>query len=163
LKRVILKNKKEVGKALGRVASGLFIVTAQFEDNEDAVLASWVNQCSFDPPALTVAFGVARSARLLVEASGAFTVNILGRESKDLMKHFFKAPDPGVSVFEGLKTRKGHRGIKILSECVSYLECEVRNQVTAGDHVVYVGEVVNGKILKGGDPYTHVRDNGFNY
>ena len=44
-----MKNKKQVGKALGRVASGLYVVTAKYENKEDAVLASWVNQCSFDP------------------------------------------------------------------------------------------------------------------
>jgi flavin reductase (DIM6/NTAB) family NADH-FMN oxidoreductase RutF len=158
-----LKNKKEVGKALGRVPSGLFVVTAKHKDVEDAVLASWINQCSFDPPALTVALGVTRQARLLVEASQAFIVNVLGKNSNDLMKHFFKAPEPGVSVFDGLKVSKGFHDIKILNDAVAYMECEVREQTAFGDHLVYVGEIVSGKMLKGGDPYFHVRDNGFNY
>ena len=158
-----MKNKKEVGKALGRVPSGLFVVTAKHKDEEDAVLASWVNQCSFDPPALTVALGVTRQARLLVEASQAFVVNVLGKNSNDLMKHFFKAPQPGISVFEGLKVSKGFHDIKVLNDAVAYMECELREQTLFGDHLVYVGEVVGGKTLKGGDPYFHVRDNGFNY
>ncbi len=158
-----MKHKKEVGKALGRVPSGLFVVTAKHKDKEDAVLASWVNQCSFDPPALTVALGVARQGRLLVEASQAFIVNVLGKNSNDLMKHFFKAPVPGVSVFDGLKVSKGFHDIKVLSDAVAYMECELREQTAFGDHVVYVGEIVSGKMLKGGDPYFHVRDNGFNY
>jgi len=33
----------------------------------------------------------------------------------------------------------------------------------SGDHVLYVGEITGGKTLKGGDPYIHVRDNGFGY
>ncbi len=158
-----MKNKKEVGKALGRVPSGLFVVTAKHKDQEDAVLASWVNQCSFDPPALTVALGVTRQARLVVEASQAFIVNVLGKNSNDLMKHFFKVPVPGVSVFDGLKVSKGFHGIKVLSDAVAYVECELREQNAFGDHVVYVGEIVSGKMLKGGDPYFHVRDSGFNY
>lgn len=158
-----MKNKKEVGKALGRVPSGLFVVTARHQDKEDAVLASWVNQCAFDPPALTVALGVTRAARLLVEASQSFIVNVLGKDSNDLMKHFFKPPAPGTSIFDGLKTGKGHHEIKILKDAVAYLECEVRSHNTFGDHVVYVGEIVGGKMLQGGDPYFHVRDNGFNY
>ncbi len=157
-----MKHKKEIGKALGRVPSGLFVVTAKHKDKEDAVLASWVNQCSFDPPALTVALRVTRQARLLVEASQAFIVNVLGKESNDLMKHFFKAPVPGVSVFDRLKVSKGFHGIKVLSDAVAYVECELREQNAFGDHVVYVGEIVSGKMLKGGDPYFHVRDNGFN-
>jgi flavin reductase (DIM6/NTAB) family NADH-FMN oxidoreductase RutF len=158
-----LKHKKEVGKALGRVPSGLFVVTAKHKDKEDAVLASWVNQCSFDPPALTVALGMTRQARLLVEASQAFIVNVLGKDSNDLMKHFFKAPAPGVSVFDGLKVSKGFHDIQVLRDAVACVECELREQTVFGDHVVYVGEIVSGKILKGGDPYFHVRDNGFNY
>ena len=156
-----MKNKKQVGKALGRVSSGLFVVTTKFQDKEDAVLASWVNQCSFDPPAVTVALGQMRNARLLIESSHAFIVNILGKESNDLMRHFFKSHEN--SIFEGLKTRKGIEEIRILTDAVSYLECRLADAVVSGDHVVYFGEVVGGKMLKGGEPSTHVRDNGFNY
>ena len=155
-----MKNKKQVGKALGRVASGLFVVTAKCEDKEDAVLASWVNQCSFDPPAVTIALGVMRAARLLVEGSGAFIVNVLPKDDMALLKHFNRPPE---DIFKGVKTRKGLEGIRILSDAVSYLECEVVQAIQSGDHVLYVGEIVGGKTLKGGDPYTHVRDNGFNY
>ena len=155
-----MKNKKQVGKALGRVASGLYVVTTKFEDKEDAVLASWVNQCSFDPPAVTIALGTLRSARLLVEASNSFIVNILSKDDMSLLKHFSRPPE---NIFKGIKTRKGLGGIRILSEAVSYLECEVVHSINAGDHILYVGEIIGGKTLKGGDPYIHVRDNGFNY
>ena len=155
-----MKNKKQVGKALGRVASGLYVVTTKFEDKEDAVLASWVNQCSFDPPALTIALGTLRSARLLVEASNSFIVNILHKTDMNLLKHFSR---PQENIFKGIKTKKGLDGIRILSEAVSYLECEVVHSINAGDHILYIGEIIGGKTLKGGDPYIHVRDNGFNY
>ena len=155
-----MKNKKQVGKALGKVASGLYVVTAKCEDKEDAVLASWVNQCSFEPPAVTIALATLRSARLLLEASEAFIVNVLPKEDMALLKHFSRPPE---EIFKGVKTRKGFNGIKILSDAVSYLECEVAHSMQSGDHVLYVGEIVGGKNLKGGDPYIHVRDNGFNY
>ena len=155
-----MKNKKQVGKALGKVASGLYVVTTKCDDEEDAVLASWVNQCSFEPPAVTIALATLRSARLLVEASEAFIVNVLPKEDMALLKHFSRPPE---EIFKGVKTRKGFNGIKILSDAVSYLECEVAHSMQAGDHVLYVGEIVGGKNLKGGDPYIHVRDNGFNY
>ena len=137
-----MKNKKQVGKALGRIASGLFVVTAKCEDKEDAVLASWVNQCSFDPPAVTIALGVMRAARLLVEGSGAFIVNVLPKDDMTLLKHFSRPPE---DIFKGVKTRKGLEGIRILSDAVSYLECEVVQAIQSGDHVLYVGEIVGGK------------------
>ena len=123
-------------------------------------MASWVNQCSFDPPAVTIALGTLRSARLLVETSNSFIVNILPKDDMSLLKHFSRPPE---NIFKGIKTRKGLDGIRVLSEAVSYLECEVVHSVNAGDHILYVGEIIGGKTLKGGDPYIHVRDNGFNY
>jgi len=158
-----VKHKKQVGKALGRVPSGLFILTAKHEEHEDAVLASWVNQCAFDPPAVTVALATARPARLLVESSGAFILNVLGQDNKELLKHFFKPPAGGVSIFDGLKVSKGFHDIKVLNGAVSYLECKLSQQMLVGDHVLYVGEVVGGEMLKGGEPYFHFRETGFNY
>jgi flavin reductase (DIM6/NTAB) family NADH-FMN oxidoreductase RutF len=156
-----LKSKKQVGKALGRVASGLFVVTAKHEDREDALLASWVNQCSFDPPAVTLAVAKTRPLRLLVEASDRFIVNVLGKESKALLKHFSRPPSN--SVFEGLNLTRGFHDIPVLKDAVSCLECELTGSVVGGDHVVYVGKVVGGKVLAGREPYTHVRETGFSY
>jgi len=156
-----LKNKIQVGKALGRVASGLFVVTAKCGDQEDAVLASWVNQCSFDPPAVSIVLATVRPARLLVEGSNAFIINVLGKDDNALLKHFSKPPQD--DMFKGIKTRRGGHGIRVLSDAVSCLECEVVNSVFSGDHVLYIGEIVGGKVLKGGDPFIHTRTNGFNY
>ena len=124
-----MKNKKQVGKALGRVASGLYVVTAKYENKEDAVLASWVNQCSFDPPAVTIALATLRPIRVLVEASDAFIVNVLPKDDMTLLKHFSRPPE---DIFKGVKTRKGLDGIRILSDAVSYLECEVAHSMQAG-------------------------------
>ena len=155
-----MKNKKLVGKALGRVPSGLFVITAKFEDKEDAVLASWVSQCSFNPPALTIALGTMRSARLLIEASGAFIVNILPKNDSTLLKHFSRSSE---EPFQGVKTKKGFDGIRVLNDALAYMECEVAQSMQSGDHVLYVGEIIGGKTLKGGEPYIHVRDSGFSF
>ena len=48
-------DKERVGKAIGRIASGVFIMTTQDERGRDGIMASWVSQAAFDPPMLTVA------------------------------------------------------------------------------------------------------------
>ena len=41
-----MKNKKQVGKALGRVPSGLFVVTTKFQDKEE--LSSHIDKLHID-------------------------------------------------------------------------------------------------------------------
>src|SRR5918999_987649 len=47
--------KQTVGKALGRVPSGVFILTAAHNGESAAMMASWVQQAAFDPPAVSIA------------------------------------------------------------------------------------------------------------
>jgi flavin reductase (DIM6/NTAB) family NADH-FMN oxidoreductase RutF len=156
-------DKEKIGQALGRVPSGLFIVTVKHEEQEDAVLASWVSQCAFEPPVVSIMLAETRPARLLVEASRVFVLNILGQEDRGLLKRFSKPPKDGVPIFDGIDVREGRGGIKILMDAVAYLECEVVQQTRVGDHVTYFGRIVGGEMLRGGAPYVHVRQNGFNY
>ncbi|MFQ5673573.1 MAG: flavin reductase family protein [Nitrospinales bacterium] len=158
-----MNDLEKSGKALGRLASGLFILTARFGDREDAILVSWVNQCSFEPLTVSVALAKSRPARLLVEASNSFSLNILGTDSNGLLKRFSKPPAAGTDVFEGLDIRRGALGLAVLNDAVSHLECEVIQQVPVGDHVLYVGKVVDGDLLQGGEPYVHVRNSGLTY
>jgi|TARA_B110000467_G_C18151494_1_gene384469 flavin reductase (DIM6/NTAB) family NADH-FMN oxidoreductase RutF len=153
---------EKLGKALGRVPSGLFILTAHFDGRDDAVLASWVSQCSFEPPTVSVVLAKARPARVLIEASGAFILNVLGQDCNDFLKRFAKLPKDE-PLFEGLEVRKGYKDVTILEDAVSFLECELINQTVVEDHVIYVGKIIGGEMLKGGEPYVHIRKSGFSY
>jgi flavin reductase (DIM6/NTAB) family NADH-FMN oxidoreductase RutF len=157
-----MSDNEELGKALGKVPSGLFILTANHENNEDAVLVSWVSQCSFHPPTVSVVLAKSRPARVLIEASEAFALNILGTDSNDLVKRFGKPPQDE-PLFEGMPVRQGYKDITILEDAVSFLECDLLNQTIVEDHVIYVGKIVGGEVLKGGDPYVHIRKSGFSY
>ena len=156
-------NLEETGKALGRIPSGLFILTVHHNGKDDAVLVSWVNQCCFDPPTLSLVLFKERSACSLIEASRGFVLNILGQDDNALLKRFSKSSEEG-AIFKGLSIKRSERsGIVILNDTVSYLECELINQTTVQDHYIYVGEIVAGNLLKGGEPYVHIRKTGLSY
>lgn len=161
-KDVALRQVKAIGMAIGKMPSGLYVLTVKHEEREDATLVSWVNQCAFSPPAVSIVIAKVRPTRLLLEASGFFILNVLGKAPNSLLKHFLK-PKPGQSIFAGVNVRKGMKEINILTDSIAYMECKIINQVTTGDHVVYIAEIVGGRILKGGDPHTHVRASGYNY
>ena len=162
---MISSDKDSIGAALGRVPSGLFIVTIRKDEQVQAFLASWVQQASFEPPVLSVACKDGRPAAELLAAGGDFAINVIGKGEHDLMKHFGKGFEPGVNPYEGIEVQKGETGVEVLPQALSVIECRSTGErAKAGDHHLYLGEAVGGWLREGsGDPAVHIRKSGFSY
>jgi flavin reductase (DIM6/NTAB) family NADH-FMN oxidoreductase RutF len=161
---MIASDKDSIGKALGRVASGLYIITVRLGERRTAFLGSWVQQASFNPPILSVAVGVGRPAQELFEDGATFAVNVIPHGDAQLMKHFGKGFAPDQDPYVGIDTVSGVTGVELLPGALANLECRIVGAQPAGDHVVYFGEVVAGQMAgAGGTPRTHVRPSGFHY
>lgn len=155
--------KEQIGKSLGRIPSGIAILTTQHGENKGVLLASWFQQCSFEPPMVTVAMKKGRTAEGILQASGKFVLNLLYTKQKDIMAHFAKGFDPGQDPFDGVETETHQLGIPVLKSCLSFLECQVRHLYDAGDHQLIVGEIINAGSQEEGQPMVHIRRNGFSY
>ncbi|MBX9581605.1 MAG: flavin reductase family protein [Gemmataceae bacterium] len=149
--------------ALGRVPSGLFVLTARHGRKETGMLASWVQQCSFDPPAVSAAFGKDRWVLDWLTDGAAFGVNVVPEGEKGLVAHFGKGFGPDEPAFEGLGVRRSGDGAPVLAAAHAYLDCRVAHRFDAGDHVLVIGRVVGGEVLTAGRPATHVRRTGKHY
>lgn len=156
-----MENKEAVGKALGKVASGLHVVTSKKDGNPIGFTASFLGQVSFDPPIVSVAMKKGRASFDGVMESKAFVVNIMTKETMKLVGAFAnpKIENP----FENVLCEEKTLGLPVLMDSLAYLECKVHSSIEVGDHTVVFGEIVNGELLREGDPATHVRKNGFSY
>src|SRR5947209_8273777 len=92
-----------LGQALGRVPSGLFILTVSHEGRSTGMLASWVQQAGFEPPMITVAVGIQRYAGDWIASSRRFTLNQLAAGGKSFLRHFGRGFPPHAPAFEGLR------------------------------------------------------------
>lgn len=158
-------DKDKVGPALGKVAGGLYIVTVSSGEKHAGFLASWVQQASFDPPMLTLAFSKERGFHHeLLKQSGKLVVNIMGKSNSQTMAKFFKKPEDGKDIFDELDTFTGVTNTPILKDSVAYMECEYKKEMEAADHDVILVEVVAGELHNPEmEPSCHYRDNGFHY
>ncbi|MBV8456273.1 MAG: flavin reductase [Acetobacteraceae bacterium] len=154
---------RQLAGALGRIPSGLFIVTARRDGLETGMLASWVQQCSFAPPMLSLAVKQGRYLADWLAEGAAFTVNVLERDQSDMIAHFGRGFAPGEPAFEGVDVRRPDDGGPILNEALAYLECRVAGAYPAGDHRLLVARVERGGMLNDGQPLIHVRKNGLHY
>jgi flavin reductase (DIM6/NTAB) family NADH-FMN oxidoreductase RutF len=153
-----------LGQALGRVPSGLYILTVRHDGRATGLLASWVQQAGFEPPMLTAAVAGQRYVGDWVAAAGRFTLNQLPVGSKALIRHFGRGFAPEAPAFEGLGLRDEPAAGPVLAGALAYLDAEVAGEFASGDHRIFLARVVAGAVLDGNaEPMLHVRHNGFHY
>ena len=154
---------KRLAAALGRVPSGLFVLTARRGSAETGMLTSWVQQCSFEPPLVSVAVQRGREILPWLAEGAAFTINILDATQTDMIVHFGKGFALDQAAFEGLEIERSETGNPVLSEALAYLDCQVHGRCGAGDHELVLGRVTAGRVLGEGTPMVHVRKSGVHY
>jgi flavin reductase (DIM6/NTAB) family NADH-FMN oxidoreductase RutF len=154
---------KALAAALGRIPSGLFIVTLRHDQAETGLLASWVQQCSFDPPQLSLAVRRDRDLLAWLVRDAAFMVNVLDDTQTDMIVHFGKGFALNEPAFTGLEVDRPGGGPPVLREALAYLECRVVARHPAGDHDLVIGRIVAGALLGEGHPMIHVRKSGMHY
>ncbi|MFG0335027.1 MAG: flavin reductase family protein [Maioricimonas sp. JB049] len=156
-----------IAPVLGRTPSGLYILVAgDGEGDQTGMLASWVQQASFEPPAVTVAVNKSRYLNDWLAKSPQVVLNLVGESQKQFLGHFGRGFEPGEPAFEGVATTRATNGLPTLTEALGYLEGKVTGQVDAGDHMVYVVEITaagHGPALASERPWVHIRKNGFSY
>ena len=153
----------DLALALGRVPTGLYIVTTRREGAPLGFVGSFLTQVAFAPPTICVAIGKERAHLPAIRASKSFGVSVLDDASLGLMSAFFKRYPPGESAFDTLAHSESPNGSPVLDDALAWLECTLRGEHDAGDHVVVFGEVTAGRVLRSGDPLQHVRKNGLAY
>lgn len=150
--------------ALGRIPSGLFILTARHGERETGMLASWVQQCSFEPPQISVAVRRDRDLLAWLTPGAAFALNQIGEGQNAFLSHFGKGFALDQPAFTGQNVDRPAGEGPVLLDALGHLLCRVAGRFAAGDHDIVVGHVVGGRMTQAdGKAWVHVRKNGGRY
>ncbi len=155
--------QRPFGGALGRIPSGLFVLTMRQGEAETGMLVSWVQQCSFEPPQISVALKKGREIAGWLTEDAPFTLNILDSSQTDMIVHFGRGFGLDDRPFEGLEVSRPDGGAAVLSEALGYLQCRLVSRCPVGDHDLYIARVLAGQVMGEGQPMVHVRKSGFHY
>lgn len=139
----------DMEKALGRISSGLYILTTQHGNLSSAMVASWVAQASFKPLGVTVAVARDRAIESLLHVGDHFVLNVLEEGNyQKLIKHFLQRFAPGADRLAGVKTYSATNGCPILADALAYMECEVSSRTECGDHWLIYSTIKVGRVSK---------------
>ncbi|MDB6172907.1 MAG: hypothetical protein JWL59_2218 [Chthoniobacteraceae bacterium] len=153
---------KSIGAAIGKIASGLYVATAKLNDVPIGMLCSFVEQAGFEPPMVSIALGSGRPIVAALEGDGLFGLHVLSKDDNALLKAFARGDNP--AAFEELARVENAFGIPQFSEAWAFLACKVVGKLDAGDHTLYLAEVLDGALQReSAEPMVRVRANGFAY
>lgn len=134
-------DRRALRDAFGSFATGVTIVTTAGPQGAAVGLtANSFSSVSLEPP--MVLWSLARtSGSIEAFREGAhFAVHILSAEQEALSTRFASKV---VDRFEGLALDRGPDGIPMLQDCMARFTCRTVYQYEGGDHVIFVGEILD--------------------
>ena len=141
--------KDEWIQALGNMTYGIYVLTSFYKEEINGMIASWVSQVSYDPLLIMVAVHPNRYSHNLIAKSGCFALHILAADQSNLLGRF-KGSDLKAK-FSSIQWQRGQTGCPVLKECIAYFECRVTAEYTPGNHTLFLGEVLEARMVAGGD------------
>jgi flavin reductase (DIM6/NTAB) family NADH-FMN oxidoreductase RutF len=142
---------------------GLYAVTARHGDEISAMTVNWITQSSFEPPMLALAVETGSHSRKVIEAAGAFAVNVYETGAREFAGQLGRTSAKHPDKAAGLAQRLGPAtGSPLLMDALGWVECRVAASAPSGDHVVLVAEIVEAGLNREGQPLT-LKEAGFRY
>ena len=159
-----MADRDAIGRALARIPSGLFVLTAGSGEQATGMMASWVQQAGFAPPTVVVAVAKVRPIAELIRRERAFCITVLDDATQQLVAHFARGFAPGAPAFAGIASALASNGVRYPSGTVAHLACRLLGEAADwSDHTVFGGEVTGGFGRLDREPRVHRRKNGFSY
>lgn len=140
-------------RVLWSMPTGLYVIGSRgtFQDEERANLmtANLVVQVATSPKLVAVAVEAGAVTAALVSSGGAFSVSLLDRADRALVRRFVKPvteveldADGHPRSMAGEAVHTAATGAPVLERAVAWLDCRLGHELDLGSHRLFVGEVV---------------------
>jgi flavin reductase (DIM6/NTAB) family NADH-FMN oxidoreductase RutF len=145
--RTLGVSSEDFRRACSRFTTGVTI--ASVVDREGTPHGLTVNSftsVSLDPPLVLIALAHSASVMDVFRGARFFAVNVLAASQRALAERFALK---GHDRFDGLAWHAGETGAPLLSGTLAEIECAISQRFTAGDHDLFVGEMVRAVVHEG--------------
>lgn len=133
---------EQLRRAMRAWSSGVTIVTAAHGGSQHGMTVSSFTSVSLEPPLIIISLHTESRTHNLVSASGAFAVNILGADQRELSERFAGRLESELNRFEGLDADTLATGAPLLKGALANLDCRVRQVIPVGMNTLFLAEVV---------------------
>ena len=128
-------------RACSKYATGITVTTVVAPDGSPhGLTVNSFTSVSLNPPLVLVCVDYRATVLEYFRSAQYYAVNILSEDQRDLSARFAQK---GRDRFESLDWTPGKNGAPRLTGVVAFFECRVVQTVEAGDHAIFIGEVVD--------------------
>ena len=146
-------NAREFRNAVGAFATGVTVVTTRGEQHAYGMTANAFSSVSLDPPLILVCVISPSEGANHISTNGVFAVNILSSEQQPISNYFASRDRPkGRDAFRDVPHRIGESGSPIIEGVAAFLDCRLHADHEAGDHRIFIGEVLELESRETGPP-----------
>ena len=154
-------------RVLWKMPYGLYVLgSTDGGSKRNLMTLNWATQLSFEPKLVGVSVEGAAYTHSLITASGVFSLSLIDREDRALVRKFVKPVevDSEARTLNGVPFHEGRSGAPILDQAVAFVDCEVRQNVAVGHHTLFIGEVVDAGFQRDEDlDVLRMEDTRMNY
>lgn len=125
-----------------RFPTGVTILTVRDGDQIHGMTANAFTSVSLEPTLVLVCITKTNTTHRFVSRAKHYALNILGEHQENLAKRFAHQVDAPANPFVDVPYHVEKTGAPILDDCMAYLDCRVVAAHKAGDHTIFVGEVL---------------------
>jgi flavin reductase (DIM6/NTAB) family NADH-FMN oxidoreductase RutF len=148
----------EFRQALGCFATGVTVITVDYEGQVQGMTANAFASVSLDPPLVLVCVDHRARTHAHLHAKKRFGVNVLAENQQTISEYYARtAQDHGYAERDaGARFDRTAHGTPVLNGALAYLECRLHTAQDAGDHTIFIAEVEE-VVVREGDPLLYYR------
>jgi len=128
----------EFRRAMGRFAGAVTAITTQDADGPVGLIATAVCSLSAQPPSLLVCVNRSASAHDAIVRNGAFAVNLLHPDQREVVDSFTRCK--GSARFQGAGWRYD-TGVPMLDDAIVSMRCELKEALDGFSHSIMIGMI----------------------
>jgi flavin reductase ActVB len=121
-----------------RWPAGVSVVVAEVEGRRAGLTVSSLTSLSLEPRLIGISIALDASLHELLREAGEWTVSILSGEQGELAQHFARSVPP-IALWNGIDVRDDDP--RLLKDAVGWIVARTVDQIRAGDHTLFVGEI----------------------
>jgi len=144
-------------RVMDRIVKGVAVITTKSGEKVNGMAATWFNRVAELPFLVMVSVWKENYSHDLIKNAGVFAINIMARGQVETARHFGRQSGRDVDKFSRIEYETRKTGSPILKDCLAFMDCRVYGSLEAGDHTIFVGEILESGFQKEGDPLIYDR------